>query len=223
MLLASLLALLAQHDSLGKCKELLRWQEFFGKAVNRRLAVFPKNGWNLGMKGGTIMKKQGGQDIVEFALMIPLFLAFLVGIALFGLYFSDWVSYNNLARSMAREAAVSSFDNNIRNPTLGETGKYYYDRYGGVTTHLYILEKQADIHLSVVDKDGNDVGNPDYSKAPETDKSPYSVKVHLYLVKNPGNYGFLNAVTNVGIGLPKEKEITYYMYDENNPWNRSTT
>ena len=41
------------------------------------------------------MKKQGGQDIVEFALMIPLFLAFLVGIALFGLYFSDWVSYNN--------------------------------------------------------------------------------------------------------------------------------
>lgn len=26
------------------------------------------------MKGGTIMKKQGGQDIVEFALMVPLFL-----------------------------------------------------------------------------------------------------------------------------------------------------
>jgi hypothetical protein len=175
------------------------------------------------MKGGTIMKKQGGQDIVEFALMVPLFFVCIVAIAVFGLYFGDWVTYNNLARTIAREAAVSSFDNNIRNPTLGETGKYYYDRYGGVTTHLYILEKQADIHLSVVDKDGNDVGNPDYSKAPETDKSPYSVKVHLYLVKNPGNYGFLNAVTNVGIGLPKEKEITYYMYDENNPWNRSTT
>lgn len=181
------------------------------------------NQFIYGTKGGTIVKKQGGQDIIEFTLMVPLFMACIVAIAVFGLYFGDWVTYNNLARTIAREAAVSSFDNNIRNPTLGETGKYYYDRYGGVTTHLYILEKQADIHLSVVDKDGNDVGNPDYSKAPETDKSPYSVKVHLYLVKNPGNYGFLNAVTNVGIGLPKEKEITYYMYDENNPWNRSTT
>lgn len=85
------------------------------------------------------MKKQGGQDIVEFALMVPLFFVCIVAIAVFGLYFGDWVTYNNLARTIAREAAVSSFDNNIRNPTLGETGKYYYDRYGGVTTHLYIF------------------------------------------------------------------------------------
>lgn len=168
------------------------------------------------------MKKQGGQDIVEFALMIPLFFVCIVAIAVFGLYFADWVTYNNLARMIAREAAVSSFDNNVRKPTLNDTGNYYYDLYGGVTTHLYILENSSDIQLSVVDKDGNDVGNADYSKSPEEDKSPYSVMVHLHLVKNPGNYGFLNAVMNVGIGLPKNKDITYYMYDENNPWNRST-
>lgn len=46
VLLASLLALLP-NGSLGKCKELLRRQEFFGKAVNHRLAVFPKNGWKI--------------------------------------------------------------------------------------------------------------------------------------------------------------------------------
>ena len=168
------------------------------------------------------MKKQGGQDIIEFTLMVPLFMVCIVAIAVFGLYFGDWVTYNNLARMIAREAAVSSFDNNVRKPSFSEIQDYYYNQYGGVTTHLYILQNQSDIHLSMVDKDGKDVENPDFSNAPEKDKSPYSVKVYLHLIKNPGNYGFINAVANVGIGLPQKKEITYYMYDENNPWNRST-
>lgn len=185
------------------------------------------------MKGGTIMKKQGGQDIVEFALMIPLFFVCIVAIAAFGLYFGDWVTYNNLARTIAREAAVASFTNPkdgndtdkekvVRNPSFSDIQKYYFDNYGGVTSHLYVLENQTDIHLSVVDKDGNDVGTSDFSKSPDANKTPYSVRVHLYLIKNPGNYGFINAVANVGIGLPKDQEVTYYMYDENNPWNHST-
>lgn len=55
------------------CKELLRRQEFFGKAVNHRLAVFPKNESKIGNERRNHHEKQGGQDIVEFALMIPLF------------------------------------------------------------------------------------------------------------------------------------------------------
>ena len=113
------------------------------------------------------MKKQGGQDIVEFALMIPLFLAFLVGIALFGLYFSDWVSYNNLARSMAREAAVATAsmqkDDNqnekvVRDPSFDTIKGDYVKAYSGVTTHMYLLNADS-IKFSIVDNEKKEVSD----------------------------------------------------------------
>jgi hypothetical protein len=60
LLALALLALAREaNGSLGKCKELLRRQEFFGKAVNRRLAVFPKNGWNIGKERRNHHEKTG--------------------------------------------------------------------------------------------------------------------------------------------------------------------
>ena len=52
------------------------------------------------------MKKQGGQDIVEFALMVPLFLLFIFTIMYFGFLYGDYITLSSLARSAAREAAI---------------------------------------------------------------------------------------------------------------------
>jgi len=54
------------------------------------------------------MKKQRGQAIVEFALVLPLFLIFIFGIVLSGMLFADYMTLSNVARSSAREAALTS-------------------------------------------------------------------------------------------------------------------
>ena len=51
-----------------------------------------------------------GQDVIEFALVMPFLLIFLFGIAYIGFLFSDYLTLNNLARSSAREAQQSYGD-----------------------------------------------------------------------------------------------------------------
>ena len=53
-----------------------------------------------------MLKRQQGQTIVEFALVIPIFLLILMGIMSFAMYFSDYIALNNIARSVAREASL---------------------------------------------------------------------------------------------------------------------
>lgn len=52
--------------------------------------------------------KQKGQVIIEFAVVLPLFLLLLFGIIYSGMLFYDYISLSNLARSSAREAAIST-------------------------------------------------------------------------------------------------------------------
>ena len=52
-------------------------------------------------------RKERGQSLVEFALVIPLFLALVMGIADFGLGLKTWISMTNAAREAARYAAVN--------------------------------------------------------------------------------------------------------------------
>ena len=44
--------------------------------------------------------------MVEFAIVIPFFLVFIMGIAYFGAAISDYIALNNMARSCAREASL---------------------------------------------------------------------------------------------------------------------
>ena len=53
------------------------------------------------------MKKHKGQSVVEFALMLPLFLFIMFGIIYTGMMFHDYTTLSNIARSSAREASVS--------------------------------------------------------------------------------------------------------------------
>ena len=52
------------------------------------------------------MKRQRGQDIIEFAILVPLFFLILIAMCAFGMFFSDYITFNNVARSVAREAVV---------------------------------------------------------------------------------------------------------------------
>lgn len=57
------------------------------------------------------MKRQNGQSIVEFAIVLPFFLLLLFGIFYSGMLFHDYSSLSNIARSAAREAAITSGTN----------------------------------------------------------------------------------------------------------------
>ncbi len=57
------------------------------------------------------MKKHKGQSVVEFALVLPLFLLIMFGVIYTGMLFHDYATLSNIARSSAREAAVCSGDN----------------------------------------------------------------------------------------------------------------
>ena len=56
------------------------------------------------------MKKHKGQSVVEFALVLPLFLFIMFGVIYTGMLFHDYATLSNIARTSAREAAVTAKD-----------------------------------------------------------------------------------------------------------------
>ena len=62
-------------------------------AILRRLAGRPR-------------KEEGGQSLVEFALVVPIFLLVLFAIVDFGMAFHAWITVTNSAREGARIGAV---------------------------------------------------------------------------------------------------------------------
>ena len=82
------------------------------------------------------MKKQKGQVIVEFAIVLPLFLFLIFGLIYSGMLFHDYSTLSNIARSAAREKAIST------EATDAAIMEHYYDTAnkqfkGGLLTQLY--------------------------------------------------------------------------------------
>ena len=76
------------------------------------------------------MKKQKGQALVEFALVLPLFLFLVFAIIYSGMFFHDYSTLSNIARSAARERAISG--SGIDNETI----KGYYFKNNTFTPSL---------------------------------------------------------------------------------------
>ena len=53
------------------------------------------------------MKKHKGQSLVEFALVFPFFLLLILALIYSGMLFYDYSTLSNIARSAARERAIS--------------------------------------------------------------------------------------------------------------------
>jgi len=71
------------------------------------------------------LRRQKGQAIVEFALVLPLFFLFFWGMIYIGLLYSDYLTLSNWARESARYAsiegagaAVTEFQREARSPAL---------------------------------------------------------------------------------------------------------
>jgi Flp pilus assembly protein TadG len=56
-----------------------------------------------------VMRREDGQAITEFALILPVLVALLLGIIQFGIVFNNYLTITDAARAGARKAAVSRF------------------------------------------------------------------------------------------------------------------
>lgn len=141
-------------------------------------------------QGGLDMKRQRGQAVVEFAIVLPFFLFLVFGIIYFGFLFKDYITLSNVARSSAREAAVG---------TDYDTIKDYYKDNTKLTTGVYTWSGEDDsftIEKITDSEDGN---------------VPGSVKVTIKATLNTNfpAYGLMKEIS-----FPSEYEIQYSMHDE---------
>lgn len=63
----------------------------------------------------SLIKNEGGQSLVEFALVLPLLLLILSGIFQFGSIYNDYVVLQNAAREGARAGVIGKSDAEITN------------------------------------------------------------------------------------------------------------
>ncbi len=89
------------------------------------------------------MKKQRGQVIVEFALILPLFLFLIFGLIYSGMLFHDYSTLSNVARSATREAAIATTTTTDADALIIKN--YYEDGKfkGGTLTTLYVPYKPS--------------------------------------------------------------------------------
>src|SRR6478752_8302194 len=57
----------------------------------------------------TFVSDERGQAMVEFALVLPILMALLLGIIQFGIVFNNYITLTDATRAGARKAAVSRF------------------------------------------------------------------------------------------------------------------
>ncbi len=96
------------------------------------------------------MKKQNGQVIVEFALILPLFLLMIFGLIYSGMLFHDYSTVSNMARSAAREAAI------MQGTSYDGIKTYYIGQGQGLLTNLYETDS-FDIKKGKEDNNDNEV------------------------------------------------------------------
>lgn len=88
-------------------------------------------------------KFQKGQAIVEFALVLPFLILFIIGLMYFGLMFSNYVSMNNIAREVARSAAMLS-DDTYKDTKYQTIHNMYHSRALSNSSYLWNPGKNAD-------------------------------------------------------------------------------
>ena len=154
------------------------------------------------------MKRQNGQVIIEFALLLPLFIFLLFGIIYCGMLFYDYISLSNLARSAAREAAiVQNFDTK-----KSEIEKYYTDR-------MFMLTKLYSAHSHKYDSSDfeykitlskNDNNTP-------TDTGDDFIEVIITMDRDPSSSGLMKMI------LPDNYTIHYIMRRDDQSTTTTTT
>lgn len=152
------------------------------------------------------MKRQKGQDIVEFALLLPIFLFVLCGIIYCGFMFGDYQTVQGIVRNAAREAAVvGHYTENA------DSSQPKIDNYKIIAAkYNQILNEQKVItHLYVPDSHGVQVT----ATNEENEKPENSVHAKLRLELTKSDVSFVNYIQNV-VGMPTDYVVNCFMYDE---------
>ena len=162
------------------------------------------------------MRFQKGQSVVEFAIILPFLVLFMIGLMYFGLMFSNYVALNDIARDAARSAAMLS------DTTYKEGGddpyasirQAYVDKYNnsGTTTTIerYFLPNSTYLWNP---SDQNQF-KIEYESATSTN-GEVIVTLTANLDQSNGSLAgtFFNVVGN---GTLETLVVTYHMYSEVN-------
>ena len=68
-------------------------------------------------------RDERGQAMVEFALVLPILMALLLGIIQFGIVFNNYITLTDAARAGARKAAVSRLTTGNGDAAKGKRGQ----------------------------------------------------------------------------------------------------
>ena len=134
------------------------------------------------------MRRQKGQAVVEFALVLPFFFMLFWGIVYTGLLYSDYLTLSNFARESARVASIE-----------GKAACYETMRSDvsppQLSTRLYLwdVNSDSDFHIN----DAND--------------SFMTVTLTANLNTSFPGVGIMSYL---GMSLPEEYKIVYSMYKE---------
>ena len=88
------------------------------------------------------MKKNKGQSLVEFALVIPFFLFLVFAIIYCGMLFHDYSTLTGIARSAAREAAI------VTGTDYNGIITFYEQQSRNTLTTLYMLKQDSPISIA---------------------------------------------------------------------------
>lgn len=151
------------------------------------------------------MKRQKGQDIVEFALLLPIFLLVLCGIIYCGFMFGDYQTVQGIVRNAAREAAVVGHYTESTDPSQPINNyKIIADKYNQI-----LKEQNVITHLYVPDAVGVQV----YATNDKKEKPENAVHATLKLELTKSDVSFFNYLSHFA-ELPYSYSVSCYMYDE---------
>lgn len=144
------------------------------------------------------MRFQRGQSVVEFALVLPLFLLLCFGIFYIGMIFADYMTLSNIARSSAREASMV-----VVSTDVDSHYQKVRDKYADTKLPLDAFEWKKENFDIVYNKTNQNVTVT--INAPLNDKGKGFAHIFYKLIKQTGNDIIL--------------KITYTMYSEYIPKN----
>ena len=149
------------------------------------------------------MHFQKGQSIVEFALVLPLFLFMVLGIIYFSMCFADYYRLNQIAGDCAREASLE-----LREEDFSKI----YARASGLENELI-----SGIYVWHPSADGN---NEFFSMVLDSDNKNVLVRVHADIDTDNSYIGQIYAAV-LGAEDGAAVEFTHRMYCEAAPLQNS--
>ena len=122
---------------------------------------------------------ESGQAIVEFAMVLPILMALLLGILQFGIVFNNYITLTDATRAGARKAAVSRFLND-----------------NGASAKQAVQDSAAGLNLSVLTPTISVTASPDWNtpggQVTVSASYPYSLNILGWTVAS----GNLNSTTH---------------------------